>query len=99
MEEEILFQGRGSPEEGGLPDGDPEGVSRIRPAGVPRPDLSSTFKKVPGLVKVDPGQISHVIHNLVLNADQALPDGGGIEMRAENVEVSPGFALTLEPGN
>lgn len=35
-------------------------------------------------VEIDEGQIGQVIHNLVLNAEQAMPEGGRIEIRAEN---------------
>jgi PAS domain S-box-containing protein len=36
-------------------------------------------------VEVDEGQIIQVIHNLVINAQQAMPEGGTIEVIAENV--------------
>ncbi|NIA19903.1 MAG: PAS domain S-box protein, partial [Xanthomonadaceae bacterium] len=36
---------------------------------------------------IDAGQVSQVIHNLVINASQAMPDGGEIEIDAENVLV------------
>ncbi|MEE8350454.1 MAG: ATP-binding protein [Acidobacteriota bacterium] len=36
-------------------------------------------------VEVDQGQMSQVINNLVINAEQAMPDGGIIAFRAENV--------------
>ena len=36
-------------------------------------------------VEADDGQISQVVHNLVLNAREAMPAGGGIKVRAENV--------------
>jgi len=41
-------------------------------------------------VDVDVGQFSQVIQNLVLNADQAMPDGGVIRIRAENVRGPDG---------
>ncbi len=37
---------------------------------------------------IDEGQIGQVIHNLVLNAQQATPDGGTITVKAENVELA-----------
>lgn len=37
-------------------------------------------------VEADEGQISQVIHNLVINADQAMPDGGIITISADMVE-------------
>ncbi len=36
-------------------------------------------------VNMDPGQIGQVIRNLIINADQAMPGGGRIVIRAENV--------------
>ncbi len=41
--------------------------------------------------EVDPGQIAQVLHNILLNARQAMPKGGIIEVRAEN-------AVTGGPG-
>ena len=38
-----------------------------------------------GLVNIDEGQISKVIANLVENANQAMPDGGVINIQAENI--------------
>ncbi len=38
-------------------------------------------------VEVDPGQISQVINNLVINADQAMKDGGLIRVELENVAM------------
>ena len=36
-------------------------------------------------VEVDEGQISQVIHNLVINAQQAMPEGGVIKVRVKNI--------------
>jgi signal transduction histidine kinase/CheY-like chemotaxis protein len=49
------------------------------------------------LVEVDAGQISQVIQNIVMNADQAMPDGGILEISAENVAVPP-LVRQLKPG-
>ncbi len=49
-------------------------------------------------VEADPGQISQVISNLVINADQAMPDGGVIKVRAENVVIKRYHGLPLEDG-
>lgn len=38
-------------------------------------------------VEVDEGQISQVFNNLLINADQSMPEGGIITVRAENVFV------------
>ncbi len=52
-------------------------------------------------VEVDRGQMRQVIHNLVVNAQQAMPDGGTIRIRGENVTLGserPGPGITLAPG-
>jgi PAS domain S-box-containing protein len=40
-------------------------------------------------MEVDEGQLSQVIHNLVINAVQAMPDGGTITIGAENFSSIP----------
>lgn len=47
---------------------------------------------------IDEGQISQVIHNLIINACQAMPEGGKIEIRARNVVVEKSSKLPLMPG-
>ncbi len=46
--------------------------------------------------EVDPGQISQVLNNLVINAKQAMPSGGGIRISAANItfdDPTPGSGL------
>ncbi len=45
------------------------------------------------LVKVDVTQMSQVIGNLVINAKQAMPQGGRLVVRAENVNLNGEFGL------
>jgi PAS domain S-box-containing protein len=50
------------------------------------------------LAEVDEGQINQVINNLIINAAQAMPEGGIIKMGAENVIVKPEHPLPLHGG-
>ena len=49
-------------------------------------------------VNVDPGQLHQVINNLIINAAQAMPDGGTIEVGAENIEIAGETRISLKPG-
>ncbi len=49
-------------------------------------------------VEVDTGQIHQVINNLVINAGQAMPEGGLIEIGAENITVTDELGLPLKEG-
>ena len=57
----------------------------------PQKDLWST--------EVDPGQFSQVINNLIINADQAMPDGGSIVIRLENFAHESPKIPNLRQGN
>src|SRR6185369_16813075 len=50
------------------------------------------FALEPGLwpVEVDEGQLVQVVHNLVINAVQAMPEGGTVTLAAENVTSQEG---------
>ena len=50
-------------------------------------------------VNIDRGQISQVLQNLVLNADQAMPDGGILKVSAGNIELVSQDSLPLEAGS
>ncbi|MBI5663707.1 MAG: PAS domain S-box protein [Nitrospirae bacterium] len=49
-------------------------------------------------VEVDEGQIAQVIHNLVINALQAMPEGGCIEITAENIVITAENVMSLSYG-
>lgn len=48
---------------------------------------------------IDKGQISQVINNLIINADQAMPDGGIIQLSAENIYSLSDLPSSLKAGN
>ncbi len=64
----------------------------------------SRFKaefRLPGdlrAVEVDEGQIMEVVHSIVLNAQEAMPDGGTINIVAENIAHGGKDVLPLEEG-
>ncbi len=49
-------------------------------------------------VEIDTGQIRQVIHNLVVNADQAMPEGGTIRIGADNETIPSRDSRPLSPG-
>lgn len=54
------------------------------------------------LVDIDDGQIGQVINNLVINSQQAMPDGGVVAIKAGNVSLEQGameHGIFLAPGN
>ncbi len=50
------------------------------------------------LIIADRDQINQVIQNIILNADQAMPDGGSIEISASNIDVTDRTTEPLENG-
>ena len=50
-------------------------------------------------VAIDKGQISQVIQNIILNADQAMPQGGAITITCKNYRHTQGDALPLTDDN
>jgi len=49
-------------------------------------------------VEVDPGQFRQVVSALVINAVQAMPEGGKIGVRAKNMKVGKEFGANLPEG-
>jgi PAS domain S-box-containing protein len=50
-------------------------------------------------VNVDRGQINQVFSNLLINADQAMPLGGQVRIRAQNVELDAAAKVPLPGGH
>jgi PAS domain S-box-containing protein len=62
-------------------------------------ELAARLSPDIGRVKADPGQIEQVIMNLVVNARDAMPDGGKLCIETANVEFSQGSThLPVQPG-
>ncbi len=62
-----------------------------------RCEFSSANDLLP--IDVDEGQLNQIINNIVLNADQAMPDGGIVTVIAENTAVETEDGLALPAGN
>jgi PAS domain S-box-containing protein len=50
-------------------------------------------------IEADEGQISQVINNMIINADEAMPIGGTLKISAENQIVKKSDSLPLQRGN
>ncbi len=50
-------------------------------------------------VIVDEDQMSQILNNLIINAQQAMPNGGSLHLRAQNVSIQNNPSLPLKPGS
>lgn len=64
-------------------------------------EMRTRIEKKLGSVKADPGQIEQVILNLIVNARDAMPDGGKLWIETGNVELNSSVAhdqAFIKPG-
>ncbi len=59
--------------------------------------LQTIFGPNLGLVRADQGQIEQIIMNLIVNARDAMPEGGKLVMETKNVSVDPDYAFRHPP--
>jgi PAS domain S-box-containing protein len=63
-------------------------LRRLMPQNI---EMKTFVSKEAGTIKADPGQIEQVIMNLVVNARDALPDGGHILIETSNVDLGSAY--------
>jgi PAS domain S-box-containing protein len=64
-------------------------------------NLEMQLYEIDSLVLTDPGQIQQVMINLVVNAKDAMPQGGSLNISTESIFITPDMANAheLTPGN
>jgi PAS domain S-box-containing protein len=63
-------------------------------------EMKTMVGKDTGSIKADPGQIEQVIMNLVVNARDAMPDGGRLLIETNNVDLDASYrdTVAIRPG-
>ena len=74
---------------------------RLRKLAGPDIELEINRSPAPAPVHMDPVQLEEAVHNLALNACEAMPAGGKLAISAENVRVDRSCAadLDIQPGH
>jgi signal transduction histidine kinase/ActR/RegA family two-component response regulator len=65
-------------------------------------EVNLSLKADAGKINADPGQIEQVLINLVVNARDAMKDGGKITIETANVELDPAYSdmhIAVSPGS
>lgn len=73
-------------------------LTRLLGAGV---ELAVLSRAPVGTIRVDPGSVEQVLLNLVVNARDAMPEGGKLTVETRNVDLDAGYADThfdVKPG-
>jgi PAS domain S-box-containing protein len=77
-----------------------EFVKEIKKSSILGSNIKCEFTLAPDLwlVEFDEGQMKHAINNMIVNAQESMPDGGTIHLRAENFNHTTGGDLPIPEG-
>ena len=65
----------------------------------PEIDFEIMIQSDPGKVRADPAQIEQVVLNLVVNSRDAMPEGGRVTVRVDQIDVGEDAAVALVEGH
>ncbi len=64
-------------------------------------DIHQSYPDAPCRAKIDRAQIRQVLINILINATQAMPDGGSLDVKTEIIQLTPldNKPVEISPGN